>query len=515
MKRDVLIGIDAGTSVIKSVAFSLNGEELAAASMPNRYETLDGGGAEQDMARTWADTATTLREVADKVPDLPARVAAIAVTGQGDGLWLIDRDGGPVGPALLWLDARAAGIVDTIRSGPHAAAHYARTATGLAACQQGAQLAWMQRHRPETLAAAATALHCKDWLYFNLTGMRCTDPSEGLFTFGDFRTGRYCDDVLHILGLGALRDLLPPMVDGTSQCGRLSDAAAALTGLPAGTPVVLGYVDVICTALGAGLYDTTVSTGCTIVGSTGMHMRFARSADEVELNATRTGYTMAFPVPHGRSQMQSNLAATLNIDWLIDVGRDALATSGRSWSRRDLLASLDERVLAAPPARILYHPFISEAGERGPFIDTGARASFIGLSGRHGYADMMRAVFEGLAFAARDCYGVMGPTPAEIRLSGGAARSPAIRSILAAVLGTAIRTSRREEAGAAGAAMIAAVCLGVYPDMDACVAEWVTPLLGAAQAPDGGLAAIYDEAFPIYVESRRALQSTWHALAKR
>jgi len=124
-------------------------------------------------------------------------------------------------------------------------------------------------------------------------------------------------------------------------------------------------------------------------------------------------------------------------------------------------------------------------------------------------------VLEGITFAARDSYGVMGATPAENRLSGGAARSPAIRSNLAAVLGTAIRTSRREEAGAAGAAMIAAVCLGVYPDMDACVAEWVTPLLGAAQAPDGGLAAIYDEAFPIYVESRRALQSTWHALAKR
>ena len=74
--------------------------------MPNRYETLPGGGAEQDLARTWVDTATTLRQLADKVPDLATRTIAIAVTGQGDGTWLIDKDGEPVAKGWLWLDRR-------------------------------------------------------------------------------------------------------------------------------------------------------------------------------------------------------------------------------------------------------------------------------------------------------------------------------------------------------------------------------------------------------------------------
>jgi erythritol kinase (D-erythritol 1-phosphate-forming) len=515
MSGDILIGLDAGTSVIKAVAFSLKGEEIAVEARPNSYSTLDGSGVEQDMARTWQDAAASLRGLAAKVPDLAGRIAAIAVTGQGDGLWLIDGEGRPVAPALLWLDARAASVVDSLRHGPRGAAHYERTATGLAPCQQGAQLAWMQRHRPEVLAAATTAFHCKDWLYFNLTGARCTDPSEGLFTYGDFRTGAYSDEVIDSLGLAALRDLIPPIADGTRHCDRLTAAAAQEIGLPEGIPVVLGYVDVICAALGAGLYDRTIATGCTILGSTGMHMRLAHSAEDVRLNPARTGYTMAFPVPQCFSQMQSNLAATLNLDWLIDLGRDLGAANGGARSRGDLLAGLDNQVRAATPGRLIYHPYISEAGERGPFLDPSARASFIGLSIRTSYADMLRAVVEGLAFAGRECYAAMGPIPAEIRLTGGAARSAAIRSIMAAVLGAGVRASRRAEAGAAGAAMIAAVSLGLYPDMDACAADWVTPLLGAPEEPDDGLSSIYDTLYPAYVESRQALASTWHALAAR
>ncbi|TGV54945.1 carbohydrate kinase, partial [Mesorhizobium sp. M2D.F.Ca.ET.160.01.1.1] len=102
---------------------------------------------------------------------------------------------------------------------------------------------------------AATAFHCKDWLYFKLTGERATDPSEGTFTFGDFRTRDYSDEVLDVLGVADLRHLLPPIVDGTRHSTGLSPAAAAVTGMLAGTPVVLGYVDVVCTALGAGLLD--------------------------------------------------------------------------------------------------------------------------------------------------------------------------------------------------------------------------------------------------------------------
>lgn len=511
--RDILIGIDAGTSVIKSVAFDTAGRQIAFAALPNRYDTLAGGGAEQDMARTWADTATTLRQLADKVPDLAARTAAIAVTGQGDGTWLIDRQGEPVAKSWLWLDARAASVVEEIRARPEDRDRFEKTGSGLAACQQGSQLAWIKRMAPEMLVNAATAFHCKDWLYFKLTGERATDPSEACFTFGDFRTRNYSDAVIEILGLKDLRHLLPPVVDGMTHSAGLSVQAAEATGLPAGTPVVLAYVDVVCTALGAGLYDPDSSPGCSIIGSTGMHMRLAASAGDVVLNEQSTGYTMTMPVPGVFAQMQSNMAATLNIDWVLGLASSILSSQGISRNGADMIALVDKWVASSAPASLLYQPFVSEAGERGPFVDANARAGFVGISSRHGYADLVRAVFEGLAFAARDCYAAMGALPSEVRLTGGAARSAALRKILGASLGADIRTSKREEAGAAGAAMIAAVSVGHYASMDECAAEWVTPLLAAAEAPDEALGKIYDQSFPAYAQAHQALRPVWRSMA--
>src|SRR5438067_11882663 len=110
--KDLLIGIDAGTSVIKSVAFDLSGRQLAMTSVPNSFVTLEGGGAEQDLDQTWRDMARTVRDLSAKIPDLAQRTAAVAITGQGDGTWLIDGDGLPVSRAWLWLDARAGHLVD-------------------------------------------------------------------------------------------------------------------------------------------------------------------------------------------------------------------------------------------------------------------------------------------------------------------------------------------------------------------------------------------------------------------
>jgi erythritol kinase (D-erythritol 1-phosphate-forming) len=515
MTPDLIIGVDAGTSVIKSVAFSSRGEQVAVHAVANRYERVAGGGAEQAMARTWTDTAQTLRGLAEQIPNLARRIMAIAVTGQGDGTWLIDAAGEPVIPAFLWLDARAAGIIEILRADPRSRAQYSITGTGLAACQQSGQLLWLMRHRPQALARAATAFHCKDWLYFKLTGVRATDPAEGTFTFGDFRTRQYSSEVLDILGLTNVRHLLPPMLDGTIHSDPMAAEAADLTHLLAGTPVVLGYLDVPCTALGAGVVDREGTTGCTIIGSTGMHIRLARSANEVVLNADCTGYTMPLPRPGTYAQMQSNLAATLNIDWLVDRAVEILMTADVQRSRSQFLEKLDAQVLVAAPGQILFHPYISEAGERGPFIDATARASFIGLASRHTYADLMRSLYEGLAFAARDCYATMGGPPDEICLTGGASRSRAIRQIMAAALGAKVRTSAREEAGAAGVAMMAAVCLGVYRDLDACAADWTSPLLGPLEEPDRRLADIYSKAFPVYLKTRHALAPIWHDMAQQ
>ena len=108
MTRDLIIGLDAGTSVIKSVAFTLDGTQVGMVSRPNSYTCFGRGCVEQDMPRTWEDARQTLCDLSAVVPDLAERVAALAVTGQGDGCWLIDAEGEPIGDGLIWLDSRAA-----------------------------------------------------------------------------------------------------------------------------------------------------------------------------------------------------------------------------------------------------------------------------------------------------------------------------------------------------------------------------------------------------------------------
>ena len=514
MSETLIVAVDAGTSVIKAMAFDAEGAIVAATGQLNRYQNRPGGGVEQDMAQTWADTATALAALGERVPALARRAVALAVTGQGDGTWLVDRAGEPVAPAWLWLDSRAAGIVAEFDNSGVRRAIFRHTGSGLNACNQSSQMVWLDRHAPAVLDRAATGQHCKDWLYFKLTGERVTDPSEGIFTFGNFRSRCYEGEVLDRLGLAHRRHLLPAMVDGSRTTHPLSAAGARAIGLPQGLPVSLGYVDVVCTALGVGLYEPGRALGCSIVGSTGVHMRFVADGKQLALPEEPGGYTMTLPIPGAVSQMHTNMAATLNIDWIVDAGREAAALLGRSVDRRTALAAFDAEVLRAPAGQALFHPYIHEAGERGPFVNAQARAQFTGLSSRVGFTGLVRAVYEGLGLAALDCYRAVGHAPEEVRIAGGAARSPALKQILASVLGVPVRESSREEAGAAGAAMIASVAIGALPDFAAATARWVAPTLGEAVRPDPELQALYQRLYPIYVEGRRLSPPLWAALAE-
>lgn len=509
---DLIIGVDAGTSVIKAVAFDLGGRQIATASVRNRYRMGADGSATQSLPQTWADCAAALRGLSEKVENLAARTAAVALTAQGDGTWLVGRGDAAVADAWLWLDARAAPTVQRLVQGPLERARFEATGTGLNTCQQGSQMAHMQAVAPELLDRAEVALHCKDWLFLKLTGVRATDPSEASFTFGDFRDRRYSDTVLEALGLEGRRHLMPEILDGAQETRPLSAEAAADTGLRVGTPVSLGYVDMVMTALGAGVHTGDAGAACSTIGSTGVHMR-AVTSDKVHLNAEGTGYVICLPLPDLVTQVQTNMAATLNLDWVLALAEDLLAEHGHATSHAELVARVDGWLARATPGALLYHPYISEAGERGPFVNASARAGFIGLSAAHRFPDLVRAVVEGLGMATRDCYAAMGEMPRELRLTGGAARSAALRGVLAAALNTPVRVSARDEAGAAGCAMMAAVAIGAYPDMNACIAEWTTPLLGAPEQPDPGLVPVYDGLFSSYRKAREVLPPVWDGLA--
>lgn len=516
MAREVFVSIDAGTSVLKSVALDAGGGLIASASEANHYRKTGDGGVEQNMAATWQKSAATVAAVLEKIP--PGRsVAALAVTGQGDGTWLIDRDNAPLGDAMLWLDTRAAGVVDAFAANGARAAAYRFTGTALSACNQSAQLAWLKREQPQRLRRADCALHCKDWLYLNLTGARATDPSEGVFTFGDFRAGEYADEVPDAFGLADCRRLLPPIVDGSCQTHPLTAAAAKATGLKAGTPVSLGGVDVVCAALGGGARLPGAAFGCSVIGTTGMHIRLQDDAKNLRLGEAVSGYTMVVPgLPGAAMRMQSNMSATLNLDWFAGVLAEAAGMFGAKASAdaAESLQRLDAAAAAAPPGEALFLPYI-ESGERGPFLNADARAQFSGLHSGVGVGALARAVYEGVALAARHCYQALGGAPAEVRPVGGGARSRTLCEILSHALNARIRPAPCPEPGALGASLLAAVAVGRFADLAEACRAWVEPAFDAApvHAPDEALRAHYDRLFRAYLAAVEAAAPAWDALA--
>lgn len=120
--RDIILGLDSGTSVVKAVAFDLEGEQLGCASARNSYRRAEGGAALQSMSKTWEDAVDAIRRLGERIDNLAARVVAVAVTGQGDGTWLVGAGNRPVDDAWIWLDARAAPTVERLKRSPLARA---------------------------------------------------------------------------------------------------------------------------------------------------------------------------------------------------------------------------------------------------------------------------------------------------------------------------------------------------------------------------------------------------------
>ncbi len=512
MSKDVIIGVDAGTSVLKAVAFTTNGKELASASTPNIYKTSNDGGVTQSPNQTWENCVKIISDLCLKLPGLENRTLVISITGQGDGTWLVDGKGEPTCDALLWMDSRSAKIANKLASLSTEEARFNSTGTGIFAGQQSSQLKFIESSSSDILNKSEIAFHCKDYLYMKLTNIKATDPSEACMSFGNFRNRTYDDEVIKNLGLWKRRSLLPEIIDGSKTTHPLTENASKSTGLKSGTPVSLGYLDGLCSFLGSGGYDPNKKVGNTIIGTTGVHMKSSIASEtNLDLNS-KTGYVLVLPMPNYVLQLQSNMSGSLNIDWLSSVALDLFEEFNIDIKSNELISKIDQWVDSSKPGKILYHPYISDAGERGPFIDNFARASFIGLKSSNRYPDMMRSLIEGLCLASRDCYLAMGSIPNEIRLAGGATQSKALRKIFASTLKTSVRTSNRKEPGASGAAMIGALATGIYDDWDKCLSEWVEPLLGELEDYDEDLASTYNKLFENYLKTRLSLAPIWPEL---
>ena len=316
----IVIGVDGGTTAVKAVAFDLSGGIRAThhESVPVNYGKL--GEAEQDMEAIWQGVASCLREVREQCPD--DEIVAIGLTGQGDGAWLVDENGTPTRPAATWLDGRAGDRVNEWMKDGKADKVLETSGTTVFGGLFPVLYEEFAQNEADVLAKSATQLYCKDWLRFRLTGERLTDYTEASRTFLDVTTMEYSQDMADALGMPEALRLLPPAVASDAPGGTVTEEAAAVTGIPAGTPVGIGMIDVAVT--GAGLRAVEDGEGWLILGTTGFVGRLQPSAKDRQSNLSmvlatgRGSQVLEFLVP---------MTGTPNLDWI----RDVLGFQNRGW----------------------------------------------------------------------------------------------------------------------------------------------------------------------------------------
>jgi len=483
--REILIGLEAGTSAIVAVAFTPDGREVARATAGNPIARGADGSAEQDLGETWQRAASVVRQLAKRVTGLARRTVALALTGPAGGSWLVDEDGDAVAPAILPTDRRAAALV--LRWHDAGIAQEVARITGCPVdpSSQSAQLAWLAESRPAALERAASVFCGKDWLYFCCTGECASEPTAALGAFGDLATGAYDQGVLDRLGLQEAVRLLPEIVDGTRHYGALGEAAAAATGLMPGTPVVLGPVDVIAASLAAGVGGAP-SLACSFLGASSLHVR--SGCDLPDLRALGQG--IAILRFAGIWFGLADQPATVDPDWLVGLAEQLLADAGLiGVPRSELIALLEQKAATATPGALRCRPV-----DAIPFGMAGGAWDLSGLSAATTFYDLLRVTHEAVGLGARARHAALGQRPREVRLMDEGAGSPLAREILAACLDVPLRLLRREASAAAGAALTAALALGLYRDLGAAEADWVLPHLGPPLPVDPTLRAIYAEA---------------------
>ena len=491
-----LVGLDAGNTVIKAVLFDCEGRQLAVRAIDGRSWLPHPGHVERDLDELWTNAREAIRGVIADAGIDPADIAGIGCAGHGNGLYLLDKEDRPL-LGIQSLDTRAAGL---------AARMAVEAGEGLhALClqkpwpsQTPTLLAWVKANRPEIYQRAGTAMLCKDFVTFRLTGERVSDISDmsgaGMLRMPDCA---YDSMLMEAYGLADAMRLLPRLADPAEIVGRVTMQAAAETGLAVETPVIAGYFDVVAGAMGAGVMRPGEAS--IIIGTWSINQVFS-AAPVVDPNV----FMVSGFGPRRFVNIESSATSAANLEWYV---RELVEREGH---QDDPFGRCNALVGSVAPAAAdpFFHPFLYGSG-RYP----AARAGFYGLASWHKEGHMLRALFEGVMFEHRRHIEVLadaGVTFERAAISGGGSRSAHWPRIFADGLGVPIAVAEAREAGALGAAIGAAVGTGLFASYEDGTAAMVRP--GATFDPDPGMRAHYERRYRLYHELTAALSPFWASL---
>lgn len=448
---DVVIGLDLGTGGVRAIAVDLQGQIIAQTTRSYPLLTPQPGWTEQNPS-DWVEAS--LDALSDVTQQLDGhRAIALGLSGQMHGMVPIDAEGRVIRPAILWNDQRTGKAVEEIEATIPRQELIQRTGNPAITGFQLPKLLCLQTEEPQAYALLRQILLPKDYLGYVLTGEPVTEPSDASGVGCLNLASRQWDtDILNALKISP--DLFPTVVESTAIAGRLKSDIAARVGLPGGLPVIAGGGDNAAAAIGLGISSSNLNRGSLSIGTSGVI--FAPCDRPIPDPEGRVH--LFCHVDGGYHLLGVTLAAGGSLRWYRDTFASQIAYTD--------LMDMAERSL--PGARgVLFLPHLS--GERSPHLDPDTRGAWVNLSLAHTQADLIRAVLEGVAFSLQAALEVISAiTPVhQLLATGGGVRSITWLQILADVLQTELIAPKAEEGAALGAAILAMVGVGAYPNLEA------------------------------------------------
>lgn len=459
-----LLGIDVGTTSIKSVVYRTDGSAIASCARPTPTHVPQPRWAYYRAEELWQTVVETIRETLLDVDD-PTRIASVAVASVAEAGVLLDERGDPTTDIIAWFDTRTRPQSEWLAERIGAETLFERSGLSLQPIFSLNKILWHREHEPEAFARSRRWLLIADYIAFRLCGEAATDYSLGSRTLMmQLNEKRWDHQTLADADVD--RDLLPPLVQGGTLLGTVTQAASLETGLPTTTKVSAGGHDHVCGALAAGV--TRPGQMLNSLG-TAEAIFLPLATPLTDPQAGRQGYTQgALVTGGGYYAFGGQYTSGASVDWL----RRLLGTED------DPLAYdvLVERAARAPVGSLgtMFLPHLRMANP--PYEDSRSRGALIGLTTEIGNEAVARAVLEGLAF---ESFGTLEPLleypqvdpPEAVVAIGGGTRNDLLMSIKASVTGMDHAIIDAEEASALGAAVLGGIGAGIYGSVEEAVGE--------------------------------------------
>ncbi len=472
-EKKYVLGIDNGGTFTKAGLFDTSGNFLALAQTHADIVTPAPLFTERELEPYWQANVNAIRSCLDQAQINPDEIAALAVTGHGNGLYLARKDFSAPRNGIISTDARAQSFVDRWVADPDYERRVrSKTGSQLWAGQPVPLLAWLDEHEPDIYDQTDYILSAKDYIRFRLTGIAAMEASDGCgIALSNVVTREIVPDLFEFFGIERWMSKIPPFIDSTDIAGYITDDVARLTGLTPGTPVAGGMMDVAAGAIAAGLVQENQL--CVITGTWSINeiISFAPRLNEPVF------WTTCYAIPNSWLILEGGPNGVSNLDWYINqVIRSTLKHFGTEDLSDAKVFEICEQMISGFTPDVqdpFFLPYIN-----GTSLIPEGMAGFIGFTGYHDIRHMVRAVYEGVIFShmyhikkLRHYTELTG----RVRFTGGAANSSMWTQMFADAIGLPLDIVDTPESGCLGTAICAAVAARLHPDYEAAVTAMTRP----------------------------------------